>query len=112
MFCNSNLPETRDGRLIQANPWGPWAPVATLPMPNAPMGASYTTWRDTSQETISLTFGHGDSIILNEALEYVCPPPLSHDYNYLAEKFSCKIVSGGSKTDGKMGKFHGVIEFT
>ena len=48
MFCNSNLPETRDGRLIQANPWGPWAPVATLPMPNAPMGASYTTWRDTS----------------------------------------------------------------
>ena len=45
MFCNSNLPETRDGRLIQANPWGPWAPVATLPMPNAPMGASYTTWR-------------------------------------------------------------------
>ena len=49
MFCNSNLPETRDGRLIQANPWGPWAPVATLPMPNAPMGASYTTWRDTSQ---------------------------------------------------------------
>jgi len=64
------------------------------------------------QETISLTFGHGDSILLNEALEYVCPPPLSHDYNYLAEKFSCKIVSGGSKTDGKMGKFHGVIEFT
>ncbi len=27
---------------------GPWAPVAELPMPNAPMGASYTTWRDTS----------------------------------------------------------------
>ena len=50
MFCNSNLPETRDGRLIQANPWGPWAPVATLPMPNAPMGASYTTWRDTSSK--------------------------------------------------------------
>lgn len=54
MFCNSNLPETRDGRLIQANPWGPWAPVATLPMPNAPMGASYTTWRDTSDDAKEL----------------------------------------------------------
>ena len=63
MFCNSNLPETRDGRLIQANPWGPWAPVATLPMPNAPMGASYTTWRDTSFDVIDTGIGIDASVI-------------------------------------------------